>query len=231
MKETRLDESASIYSKRREQSEKEKWNSMNKKEKWEYFKQYYLLKICAITALSIFLIYLLVIILGPKDKLIFEVALINSNLDETKAQIMETDIEKLIKPKKREVIMLDDSYYMSGTGQDDMASEQKLTVCFFANELDIIIADRNNFEKYAKKGFFYDLAELLPTDKYSNVTDKLVFAVTEERKEETAFGVSLDGFKNFEKYDTQIPDPIIGVVANSQNVKNAEKVLEHFISK
>lgn len=230
MKETRLEESASIYSKQKVQTEKEKWSSMNKRERWEYFKEYYLLKLCVIVALSAFLIYLLIIILGPKNKLIFEAALINSNLEENKSEMLMTDIENLLKPKKREIIMVDDSYYMSGSGQDDMASEQKLSVCIFANELDIIIADQMNFEKYAKLGYFYDLAELLPTDKYSELTDRLVFAVTETRKEETAYGISIEGFKNFEKYDTQIPNPVIGVVSNSQNIKNAMKVLESFIN-
>lgn len=229
MKETRLDDSASIYSKRNEESEKEKWSQMNGKEKWQYFSQYYLLKLCAIIVLSIFAMYLFVTILGPKDKLIFEMVLVNSNMEESKIEEMKQEIETLLKPEKREIVMLDDSYYISEKEQGDMSSEQKLSVCYYANELDIIVANRSVFEKYAKLGFFCDLAELLPTDQYSQVKEQLVFASTEEQKEETAYGISLEGSKQFEKYDTQISDPVIGIVSNSKNVKNAVSVLESYI--
>ena len=229
MKETRLDDSASIYSKRNEKSEKEKWRQMNRKEKWQYFLQYYFLKLCAIIALAIFAIYLFISILGSKDKLIFEMALINSNMEESKIEEMKHEIEDLLKSEKREIVMLDDSYYINEKEQGDMSSEQKLSVCFYANELDIIVANRPVFEKYAKLGFFCDLAELLPTDQYSQVKEQLFFASTEKQKEETAYGISLKKSKMFKKYDTQISDPVIGIVSNSKNVKNAVSVLENYI--
>ena len=45
LKKSKLDDDSFIYAKRDEKSTKERWQEMTAKEKWKFFKDYYLLKI------------------------------------------------------------------------------------------------------------------------------------------------------------------------------------------
>ena len=86
----------------------------------------------------------------------------------------------------------------------------------------------------AAQGYFLDLAEALPTNLYSRVSDRIYLTRTQEARGETveygkftAYGIYLDGFSRFESLGTGLEKPVIGIVANTAHRKNGVKMLEY----
>ena len=82
MKKTVLDDNASIYQKREEESEKQKWERMDKKQKAGYFLDYYLLKIIVGILLSILIIFLIWSVVRPKPETVLGIAIVDEQLAE-----------------------------------------------------------------------------------------------------------------------------------------------------
>ena len=70
-KKTTLGDEAALYHHREDISEKEKWAAMSGREKWEYFKAYYLLKVVAGFGSAAFVIALLYTMFAPKPETVF----------------------------------------------------------------------------------------------------------------------------------------------------------------
>ncbi len=237
MKDTRLgeqilNENATIYSKRESKSEKEKWGDLTGKEKVQYFMDYYLKIVLIIGIGAIFVIWLLYTILSPKPETALNITMVSGFLDEeTDAQLSNTMMELLALDPKTEQVFLDTSLYIKDGEVSEItsASEQKMTIYAYAGEMDLVIAERDVFERYAKNGFFMDLTKALPTNLYSRLSKQFLMTQAQDIDiEEVPYGISLSDFANFESLNAMMKDPVIGISAGTKHESNALTALEWF---
>ncbi len=221
---TELEENANIYKKRNETiSEKEKFASMNTKEKFQYFNDYYRNKTIAgviILGISVSLLYT---IFSPKPETILYAAIVNDYLEEEVLKQGATDFLSLLSLDEDDHnIVLDSSYYLADDASSvTMASEQKLTTYVFSNDVDVIITDEAQFKRFARMGYFENLSNQLPTNLYSDFADSFFLADDPDGTSYNAYGIYLDDSTVYENLGSILEEPVIGIVANSNRKKNS----------
>lgn len=229
MKETRLQEDAYIYDKRKEKEEKQKWKELSSKERWQYFKDYYLVKTLVIFGVLAFGLWLLSNIFSPKNETDLYIALINSSSTQEREDEMGKALAELLESEAPENVILDSSYFLEleGMDQGSLGTIQKLSAQAYSKMLDIVIAGEEEFHYLAEQGYFMDLAEALPTDLYSKLSDRIYLDRAEETEDEKAYGIYLEGLQHFERLGTGMDTPVIGIVANTQRQKSSVRALKY----
>lgn len=232
MKQSRLDDNASIYERRNEKSERQKLSEMNGKEKWQYFKDYYLKKTIVSVLLISFVGYFLYTVLSPKPETVLHIACANYQFSEEQIEKLEQEVTDYlgIDPNTEDVLF-DPSYILSDF---DYSSAEKLSVLAFARELDVLIVPESKFQEYAFSGSLWSLSDQLPTDLYSALSDK--FYLSQVRQEEESyeeatgpsyvFGIYLDDIELFKDYPTEDP-PVLGIVLSGKNNENAVEFIRY----
>lgn len=229
-KETRLNDNADIYAKRNIQSEKQKFREMNTIEKLHYFKDYYLMKLIIIGMIIGISIWIIYTILSPRDETILYTAIVNDSIAPEKTDELTKELEtyfNITSPKQNIVIdanfIIDPENITSHT----IASEQKLSTYIFAKQIDVIIANEEFFANYARFGYFADLADLLPTNLYSYLSDSFYISDTDENKDLNAYGIYLTDNKKYKELDSILEKPVLGIVVNSKYRNNAVDFIEY----
>lgn len=232
MKETRLDDNAALYQRRQEKTEKQKFKELNGKEKWQYFKDYYLRKLLATVVILSFVGYFLYTVLSPKPQNLLSVACANYSFEDDRINELEKEIGDYLKidPENQEVLF-DSTYYLT---DQDITSAQKLAVLFAAQDLDVFIAPESKFSEYAFSGSLWSLSDKLPPDLISALSDK--FYSSQLRQDEESiqdasgpsyvFGIYLSDTELFKGYPVEDP-PVLGIVLSGQNTENAVQFIRY----
>lgn len=232
MKETRLKEDAAIYSKRQDnKSEKEKWSNLSSHEKVQYFKDYYLKFVIAGALILAFIIWFLYSIFKPKPETMLTVTLINSTMTDEASEALASQLSGYLDiDTEKQEIFIDTSLFLDDENPSEatMASEQKMVAYAFSGELDIIIAQEDVFERYAKQGYFINLAEALPSNLYSQFNDTFYMTRAENDTEDIPYGISIAGYERFENLESYIQNPVIGIMANTKHKSNAVDTIQWF---
>ena len=229
-KQTRLNDSAEIYQQRQEQSEKDKLSEMNLKEKasylWEYYKLHALFTILVIAVIA----YVVHEYLTPDKDTMLYVAVIDSPVVPEVLKDFETQITEYLKiDPEREEVVLNSQFYFSSDGEYSMNMRQVLVTYVAAQDVDIIIAPKSEFESYSYYGYMYSLSDLLPTDLYSKLSEYFYIGTREENPAEKVYGIYLDEAPLFINNGRISPeDPyILGVVGNARHTENAVEFIRY----
>lgn len=231
-KNTRLDESAEIYKKRKETvPEKQKLKDMTMKEKLQYFNDYYKNKTLIAIIVLVALVSIIYTVFSAKPETILYAVIINDSLDEDKKNELTSDFaaKAQIDLDSKEIIV-DSSFFISDENPSaSMASEQKLMVYTSAQDIDVIITDEEQFKHYQSQGFFDDLSEHLPTDLYSKLGDS--FYLVNDVKDDSinAYGIYLDRSKVYKEAGSVIEKPVIGILANSENKEYSVEFIQYLL--
>lgn len=231
-KETVLDESASIYQKREEKSEKQKWSELDRKAKWVYFNEYYRNKLIFLIIGVIAGVSLLYAVVGPSVESVLYVAVINDYWNDTATDALELDLKEYVNahPKWEEVV-IDDSYYFRDDSSSDASQYvQRLAAYIFAGDVDIIVADEEQFEVYAVQDYFLNLQEVLPADLYELVKDSIVYYTSENDGRSLPVGIRLGKSPVYASMNNYQEDPLLGIMGNSDYVENAVAAIRYFFT-
>lgn len=215
---TALDDNANIYQKRNESvSEKKKLSSMSRKEKIQYFNDYYRNKTIVAVIILGFTVSLIYTAFSPKPETVLYAAIVNDYLEEEVLSQGASEFLSLLSlDEDNHNIVLDSSYFLSDDSSSvTMASEQKLTTYVFSNEVDIIITDEAQFKKFARMGYFENLSNQLPTDLYTDLTDSFLLADDPDGSSYNAYGIYLRDDSLYDNLGSIIEEPVVGIVANS----------------
>lgn len=225
-KPTTLQDDASIYQKREEKTERQKFHEMKTwSDRANYFRAYYLKPTIAGVCIAALAVYFLYTVLSPKDKSLLRVAFVNYTFapavtDDMKAAFLEAAEITL---GEHEVMEFDGTTYQLG-GYDYNGSAILLTH-IMAKEIDIFIAPEATFQGYASNGSIASLTEVLPSDLYSALSDHFFISRTEDdMAADQVLGIYLDMTPFWERYGEGIDSaerPVIGIVANSQHKEMA----------
>lgn len=223
-------------------TEKQKWKELNGKQKWQYFKDYYLLAVCVIAVILIFFGNLIWnCFIKPEEKNLLYAAVIDEALDEEKRDQAAAELENILGADgKTEHVYIDDALYLN-----DSNTLMKLQVYISCGQIDVMIMDREDFQEYAGNGTFISLDELTGEDlseKYGQEyeyaagyleTDDISYEDNESgRGEVKAYGISLSGDNRFtDMAEGYIEDPVFAVVASSENTENALIYLDYLLEK
>lgn len=239
-KETKLDESAGIYTKREKKTEREKISDMSFKEKVDYFKMYYLKIVIFVVCIASILGYLIHQTLAPRADELLNIAVINDYFDQEKVKDFVSDLDTHFKvDPDKEKITFDYSYYISDTdmSQSTLSSIQKLSTYVSAKQIDVIITDETCFKSLMEDGYLISLSELLPADMYTELADRYFSGATRDEDlkgnitygEQAAYGIYIDDSEIYRNSGTSIEKPVLGVISNSPNKDNTIKLIRYLL--
>ncbi len=229
-KQTRLNDSAEIYQQREDLSERDKLKGMTFKEKlaylWEYYKLHALFTIVALAIIA----YVVYEIITPDIETQLYVAVIDNPVEPAVLEEFEAKLSEYLQiiPEKEEV-KINPQFYFSGDGEYSMNMRQVLVTYVAAQDVDIIIAPKSEFDSYSYYGYMYSLSDLLPTDLYSKLSDYFYIGTQEDNPEEKVYGIYLDEaalFKNNERISADNPY-ILGVVGNARRTDNSVEFIRY----
>lgn len=235
---TVLDGDASIYQKR-ENSAKETWDQLEGKSKAQFFADYYLLKIVVVVAVIAVVAYLSYLILRPTTPTCFYAAFLYADIDNEAAETITEDFaQKLgIDPKDYQVVISDD-YYLDDTS--GLSASEKLLAYAYANQIDIVFADEEQFEKLASSGNMMDLSNLLDEELKELYQDSMfrcafneVYLDGEDDPTEYSFGIYVDETNAvYKKLNCSgLERPVMGIFASTKNPQNALRFLRYLNGK
>lgn len=237
IKKATLGDDAALYNNREEKTEKQKWAEMNKKQRFDYFKSYYLGPILGITAGVVLVVFFIVSILKPKPEEYVKVIVNNFtylNYDYITEQFLE---DHELDPKEHTL-----SFDIAMNLDNDTTSMQRLAVYVFAGDADLLISGNEVFERYATQGTLQPLdAYLSPEffaelDKqgliyYTQIVETEIDGSVKKIHEKQPFGVYVGGLDLFKNYDREGCKAMIGIFTNSKATENAAELIKYFFDK
>jgi hypothetical protein len=234
LKDSTLDDNASIYAPREEKTEKQKLKEMNFKEKVAYLRDYYLLKTIVCLAVLGIAVYFIYTVVTPRPVTLLDTTIINYTLSDDTINKMTEDMNTvLVKNPKKENIVIDASFYL-GNGNDNseytMGSIQKLQTYIYTGEIDVMIAPESVFQSYATTGVFSKLTDVLPTDLLTSFSDSLFNSTTEDNTVPGAYGVYLDNTSLFKNISNPSDRPVLGILVNSKHQDNGVEYIKYLFN-
>ncbi len=238
MKKTALDDDASIYQKRVEETEKEKWSKMNGGQRWQYFKDYYLLKVIVGSIAVVFVGFVVWSVLKPKDEIVLYVAVVDEQFDDEKEEALTQELNELFGVDgKRYKVFIDDLIYLDNGGME------KLQTLTYTDRLDVIIADKENYQRLAGMGFFQAADQYLGEEKTAEYEEFFVEAAGYEENKELSFenvetgtgevlpyGIDISGSERFSQVKNYLESPVLSFVVDNQNSEHAVEFLDYLMN-
>lgn len=215
---------------------KELFNQMSFKRKiahiWEYYKIHIGIGIfLIISALSL----INAIFINPAPKLYTGIAFYDIHIADTNLNSWKEQLTKKLVPEEENKEIRCMAFYSSendSTVQVD--SWQRFETLLMAKELDIFVADEEDFKELVYQGYIINLDEYFDTD-FINSYDKenMLFKGTNQQDSETkAYGICVKNSTLLkESKDIEPEKTYIGIVRTSINSEKAAKTIKEILSK
>lgn len=205
-------------------SEVRKWPEMDRQQKIQYLKDYYLLPAVGVILLIAVAVSLIWHVARTRTENLLYAAVIDESLDEKKLAQVTADMSNLLGADgKRKTVQIDDSFYVKDGALD------KLQVYLHSQQIDVVILDRELFEEYAGYGYFESLDEVTEEDLEKKYGESYQYAAGYKEDDEVSFedhetgqgevkpyGISLSGDNRFTEMSEYIKDPVFAVAVGTK---------------
>lgn len=229
-KRTTLDDSASIYQKREEKTDRAKWKECKGvKAKWEHFKEYYLLKFFIAACVIAFVGYMVYEVVAPEKERMLYAAILDGVVLTTDMNELEEGYASYISmDEENQELYFDNT--MNVSNRSDAVSKQKLTAHAFAGDIDVLIATEDVIKEYAGN-YLLPLSEQLPADLYEALTDRFVYTRPLDEDgvygEEAPYAIVITDLLPKNPYCKE--ELTMAICGNSKRAKNAEEFLRYLL--
>lgn len=197
-------------------------------QKWQYFKDYYLfhaLLVAFATALALFLFWHF---LKPREDYALYVSVIDESLDHLKKKQLQTECEKALNASEdKKIVMIDDSFYSSNNGIE------KLQIYLRNEQVDIIIANEEEFRLLAGYGYMQNLEETLDIQSAELYKKYFFYAPGYHDSEEVSFvdresgrgpaeayGIDISKSSLYNSLGGKLRKPVLGIAVGAENPGN-----------
>lgn len=228
-KKTTLDDSAAIYQKREEKSERAKWKDLKGfKAKWEHFKAYYLLKTFIWVCVIAFVGYAVYEIFAPEKERVLYAAVLDMVILDSEKENLQSGYEDYISfDEETQEILIDNTIMISSN--TDGSAAQKFTAHAYAGDIDILIARESVLVQYAG-AYLLPLSEQLPADLYESFSEYYCYATPVEKDgsqgKEAPYGIYITDFVEHAPYYKDEPI-VLAICGNSKRTENAEAFVRY----
>lgn len=228
-KKTVLNDEAALYHHDENVSEKEKWSRMSGKERWEYFKSYYLMKCIAVIASVAVVVSIFYAMFSPKPEVVLNVAIVNQALVQPQYLELQEAFETWIElDSETQETVFDGGYDFE---LDQYNALQKFAIYNAAGELDVTILPLSEFERYAPVGYFSQVSNQISTGLYLKLSDYFIESSRQNENGEieegttAVYGIRIDSTRIFEGYE--VSEPVVLAINHSTG---NEEMIERFLT-
>lgn len=206
----RLESDADIYQKRETLTPKENTKNMSKKDKWYYFKDYYLKVIIVLVCLVCVGIYVATTIFDKKDDEELYVGYVDCLYSEDAATTILEEFAPSIGKEYSNTDYAAESFFSTWTDNEWLSDYVD------RGQLDVLVMDEQLFKAYAAKGILLDLSKYLDKD-YSSY---LVSAKDNNDKDATV-GFQCNSIQIYTTESGEKVDAYLAILKKSSQIDNA----------
>ncbi|MDE7417462.1 MAG: hypothetical protein K2N44_14375 [Lachnospiraceae bacterium] len=222
------DKNNSMHDEIREQNAKLKGAPL--KEKYAYFKEYYL-KTTIVALIAVILVaYLAYSILTAPSDTAFAAFFYNDTGDSSSTELVDGFVQYMnIDTKEHEAYIDATMNYMPDASDYDayMGLEKSMAV-ISTGELDVIVGDTATLDYFARSECLHDITTILPDDLLAQFEDKLYYVESGGSAERIPVGVYVTDSPKLNQYYYYVDkEPILGFVINSNSMDNAIAFLRY----
>lgn len=207
------------------QNEKRKWKNMNGKQRWDYFKTYYLFKtIIVLAALVAVISFVLQVTVFSKD-VVLSGFVFNLYLDEMDSDSFQEDFLKFIDGNPKEEDIVFNSQTINDTDTNGM---MMVAAHVSANDLDFMIMDQSAYDIFSLQGMFGNVKDFISTDEFARYSDagKIVTAVWPDTEDEYDAAIDISECK-YAKEHWPGQKVYLAYIVNSQNTDELTVLLKY----
>lgn len=212
------------------EQEKFSWKQMTWKQRFQYFMDYYFKITVVVVIILCMVISFIKTVFFDRKETMLSVMVLNDTMD--------FDMETMEEDLKQRMGWTDDDQEVSFTflTMGSYENEVVLVTRIRAKSVDMMISDRETFDKYVKNGFYDEVEKYLPED--MELEEYLVTGRVEEvndvgevidQGEELAYGLDLGTSEKYKKLGGILKDPVIGVIVNGENLEAADEVIAYLM--
>lgn len=230
-KKTVLEDDAKMYRKDKDKITKEELKNLPPKQKWQYFRDYYL-KFVIVIIIALIAVGTIIntTILNPQTT-VMSLATINE------CQIYETEepIQKLT--EYLEVTDKNSNVNIGYYNLDDYQMNMAYVTHAATGGIDLVICPKDYFTQGSRQGMFLDLSEFLPAEMYEALSDRILMEQEAEEVDEEGnpislleakpYGIDLSGSIAYQDFGGLEPEPVLCVMASVVNTDNAIKTISY----
>jgi hypothetical protein len=209
------------------------------KDKWLYFKEYYLLATFVVVVIVAVLGYIAyTMITAPRDTA-FAAFFFNSSGDSSDTSLADDFADYMGINTKKSQCYIDSSMVYSSSNEysegienvinyDSYLFVEKVMAVMASEELDLIVGDCEAVDYYAGLECFSDITTILPEDLMEKFKDKLYYAKVGEEGVLMPVGIYITDAPKLSEHGYYTgKDAILGFVVNSNSVDNALEFLRY----
>lgn len=194
----------------------EKIKGMTWKQRIGHIWTYYKIHMAALIGILVVIGVIGQMIYNSQFETIFQAAILNGGMGD--AQSMTEDFKAYLGDEdKYHEIVLDSSMYFSGEESSDMTSVMKLTTLIGAKELDAMICEQSQYDKYVDLDAFVPMDELLTEEEIQEYGDDVL-----------EYAVRVDGSEKLKEFGLDVNQPAyLAVFVNSEHQDNAKEFIRY----
>lgn len=204
----------------RKEKRQQEWNNiknMTWKQRAIHIWEYYKLHMLALVGIIFICVIIGQVLHNSKFETVLQVAILNSAGGD--AQGMETDFKKYLKDDDPyHKIRVDSSMYFTEENiSADYAANMKLTAITASHELDILIAHKEQYDKFADLEIMFPIEEVLTPEQLETYKDDLV-----------PYGIRVTDSETLKKFDLQSgEEAYLMVLGYSEHLDKVNKFIEY----
>lgn len=227
-----LEDDAFLYKRSHDTVTKEDLKNLTWKQKMQYFRDYYMKKVIIALIVVIAAASILNETIINRSDCVLYIACIDD------CQILQS--EELTQTLEDYIQIEDKNDYanISYYNLEDYNTNMAFLTHSTTGTIDLFISSSEFFEEKSALGLFADLSEVLPSELYEQLSDRLIESRTSETDidgnvlsygEYKPYGIDMSDSELFSEYDGIGNDPIICISVNTENTENAIKTLTYFL--
>lgn len=202
---------------------KEKFKSMNFKEKCAYIWDYYKIHIISVIV-SIILIFSFIHSIVTKADVYCNITYIGETISSEEVAEVKSDLNKnILNNSKKEIIGFDS---ISTTDMDPVTI-QLLAAKISSKEIDLAVVSKDYYEQNVNEFLFFDLSSIKGFSSL-NLSDSQLIKAKDEKGNEVVYGIKANNLNYLNKINYSSDDNILVIISNSERVDSAFKLLSLF---
>ena len=224
-----IGEDSVLYQKRDDSLGRKDISALSRGDKWQYFKDYYLMKVIAAALCLIMLGNLVYNMVFKQQEHIISIAVVD--------ECFITDTEDMCEYLHESLGMTKDTQMVSVANYSlsDPNQQMAFSTRYAAEDTDIILCNSEYFKQFAAQGFFCDLKDFLPEDTYESLKDRMMTGRISEfdiegnvvsEGMEAEYGINISGNETYSYFEGYSRDVILGISMNTQSPEYVLQTLD-----
>ena len=210
--------------------ERQKLKNMSSQDKIWYIWEYYKFHIAILIAIVLVLCIIGTSIYNSTIETSFYCVFINNRTNgEVNYEILTKDFHDHMGFGKKQEIHTESVFisYDGVVSEFSYASMAKISALIATQELDVLVTDEENFDRYSGMSGYLDLEQVLPEDLLSSLKDRLCYGTNQEGQK-GAYAVDISGTKFAQEFGLTLEPAYCSFISNSRHTDTSIAFL-HYI--